>query len=92
MSSKAVVNRRFEKFPRKSQFFYVILLAQVVFLLKGDKMRKTLIVGSVLILAAVWCVNAYAEGTGCPINGFFGSVGGFLYNALPWNWGNWMGK
>ena len=24
--------------------------------------------------------------------GFWNSVGGFFYNALPWNWGNWVGK
>ena len=58
-------------------------------------MRKsTLTVGIMLVLAAAWCMNAYAGGdpNSCPVHGFFQSLGGFLYNALPWNWGNWMGK
>ena len=57
-------------------------------------MRKaTLMVGVVLVLAVVFCANAYACTDGsCPVHGFFNSLGGFLYNALPWNWGNWAGK
>ena len=65
-------------------------------LFKGETMRKrTLILGIFLLLMVVCCVSAFADGgstssgTG---SGFFNSVGGFLYNALPWNWGNWWGK
>lgn len=55
-------------------------------------MRKRALMVSVLfVLAAAWCVNAYA-GDGSAWEGFWNSVGGFLYNALPWNWGNWVGK
>lgn len=56
--------------------------------------KRTLMVGVVLVLAAAWCVNAYADagaGTSSWQN-FWNGVGGFLYNALPWNWGNWVGK
>ena len=58
-------------------------------------MRKhTLMVGLVLVVAVAWCMNAYAAGTEASAawHGFWNSVGGFLYNALPWNWGNWWGK
>ena len=52
--------------------------------------KRTLMVGVVLVLAVAFCANAYAaDGAG---NGFWNSVGGFFYNALPWNWGNWFGK
>ena len=57
--------------------------------------KKALMVGFVMFVAAAWCVSAYAgdgAANSCPIHGFFESVGGFLYNALPWNWGNWAGK
>ncbi len=59
-------------------------------------MRKnTVVAGIVLVLAVIVCANAYA-GEGCGVSnawgGFLNSVGGFLYNALPWNWGNWAGK
>ena len=53
-------------------------------------MRKgTLIVGFVLVLTVALCMNAYA-GDGSAWHGFWDSVGGFFYNALPWNWGSWM--
>ena len=52
--------------------------------------KRTLVVGVLFILAAAWCMNAYAADSQCPIGGFFESIGGFLYNALPWNWGCWM--
>ncbi len=63
-------------------------------LIKGGTMRKrTLIVFAVLILAVVFCANAYAmDGETSSWQGFWNSVGGFAYNALPWNWGNWWGK
>ena len=55
--------------------------------------KQTLMIGVVFVLAAAWCMNAYAADAGCPAwNGFWSSVGGFLYNALPWNWGSWLGK
>jgi hypothetical protein len=57
-------------------------------------MRKgILFVGVALVLALGWSVNAYADAhMGVSAwEGFWNSVGGFLYNALPWNWGNWMG-
>jgi len=51
-------------------------------------------VGVVLVLAAAWCISAYAADGGASTGwtGFWNSVGGFFYNALPWNWGNWVGK
>jgi len=54
--------------------------------------KRALIVGAVLALTAAWCVNAYAADGASAWEGFWNSVGGLLYNALPWNWGNWMGK
>lgn len=57
-------------------------------------MRKsTLILGVMLVLALAVCVNAHAAtGEVSAWEGFWNSVGGFLYNAMPWNWGNWWGK
>jgi hypothetical protein len=61
-------------------------------------MRKgTLIAGVVLVLAFAFCMSAYAAAAtgGGEVNawqGFWNSVGGLFYNALPWNWGSWMGK
>ena len=56
-------------------------------------MRKgMLVVGIILVLAAAFCVNAYAADGSSAWTGFWNGVGGFLYNALPWNWGNWVGK
>lgn len=50
-------------------------------------------VAFVMVLATVVCVTAFAaEGDACPIHSFFGAIGGFLYNALPWNWHNWAGQ
>ena len=55
--------------------------------------KRTLLVSFIFILALAYCVNAYAgDNANCPVQGFFHSLGGFLYNALPWNWGNWVGK
>ncbi len=55
-------------------------------------MRKgMLIVGVFFILTVALCANAYAADGGA-WEGFWNSVGGFLYNALPWNWGNWVAK
>ncbi len=58
--------------------------------------KRTMMAVMMFMIAMVWCVNVYAGGDGavnnCPVHGFFTSLGGFLYNALPWNWGNWMGK
>lgn len=57
-------------------------------------MRKAmLLVGAVLVLTVAVCSNAYADGGDTTAwQGFWNSVGGFLYNAMPWNWGNWAGK
>ncbi len=58
-------------------------------------MRKsTLMVGAIVVVALAWCVSAYAAnapGTSA-WESFWNGVGGFFYNALPWNWGNWVGK
>ncbi len=55
--------------------------------------KRTLIVGIILVLAVVWCMNAYAaDGASAAWEGFWNSVGEFFYNAMPWNWGGWMGK
>lgn len=57
------------------------------------KKRTVLIVLLLVVIAAAWSVKAYAAGGDTNAwQGFWNSVGGFLYNALPWNWGNWMGK
>ena len=58
--------------------------------------KKMMMIGIVLVLAVAWCMSAYAADAGTTTNasweGFWNSVGGFFYNALPWNWGNWFGK
>lgn len=55
-------------------------------------MRKRMILAGALTVAAVAvCANAYAAEV-TAWEGFWNSVGGFLYNAMPWNWGNWMGQ
>ena len=55
--------------------------------------KRTLMVGIILVLAVAWCMNAYAADGGTSAwHSFWNGVGGFLYNALPWNWGNWVGK
>jgi hypothetical protein len=58
-------------------------------------MRNKTMVVALLVAAAVVMTGSYAYACGdgsCPVHGFFNSLGGFLYNALPWNWGNWAGK
>ncbi len=59
--------------------------------------KRMLMVGVILCLAVAWCMNAYADAAAASEgvtawHGFWNSVGGLLHNALPWNWGNWMGK
>ena len=57
--------------------------------------NKTSIVTTLSVLAILACANAYAAGDCALTNAvgdFFAGVGGALYNALPWNWGSWMGK
>lgn len=55
--------------------------------------KKTLLVLAILAIAATVCVSAYAaDGEVTAWQGFWNSIGGFLYNALPWNWGNWAGQ
>ncbi len=54
--------------------------------------KRMLLVGFVLVVATAWCMTAYAaDGDASAWHGFWNSVGGFFYNALPWNWGNWAG-
>ena len=57
---------------------------------------KSTLLGLAVVAALTLGGNAYADGSdpnaNCPVHGFFNSVGGFLYNAMPWNWNNWMGK
>ena len=56
--------------------------------------KKLVMFGFIFAVLMAWAVSAYAGGdaSNCPVHGFFASIGGFLYNALPWNWGNWWGK
>ena len=55
--------------------------------------KRTLIVGIFVLVAMTCCMDAYAADGGSSAWGdFWNGVGGFLYNALPWNWGSWMGK
>ena len=58
--------------------------------------RTLLLCSFVFVLALGYCATAYAGGDACPVGeawtGFWNSVGGFLYNALPWNWSSWAGK
>ena len=53
--------------------------------------KRTLVIGLFVILAVAVCANAFAaDGDTTAWQGFWNSVGGFCYNSLPWNWGNWM--
>ncbi len=56
--------------------------------------KRMLILGLALVVAVAWCATGFAADGGevTAWEGFWNSVGGFLYNALPWNWGNWLGK
>lgn len=56
--------------------------------------KRALMVGALAIFALAFGMNAYAADGGqvTAWQGFWNSVGGFIYNAMPWNWGNWMGK
>ena len=70
-----------------------MLVINSCFYIGGIMRKNTWIVAAIVVLSVAYCANAYAMGgENCPIHGFFNSVGGFLYNALPWNWGNWVGK
>lgn len=54
--------------------------------------KKMLMAGFLLAVALTWAATAYAaDGDTTAWQGFWNSVGGFLYNAMPWNWGSWMG-
>ena len=54
--------------------------------------KKAMIVGVLAVLALTVSVSAFAaDGDVTAWQGFWNSVGGFAYNALPWTWGNWMG-
>ena len=54
--------------------------------------KRALWVSLIFVLAVAWCMSAYAADAQGGGQGFWDSVGGFLNNALPWNWGNWWGK
>ena len=56
--------------------------------------KRTMWVAFIFVLAVAWCVTAYAADAGgnTAWTDFWNGVGGFFYNALPWNWGNWWGK
>lgn len=56
--------------------------------------KKALTVGILIVLAVAVCMNAYAADGGevTAWHGFWNSVGGFVYNAMPWNWSKWMGQ
>jgi hypothetical protein len=53
-----------------------------------------------ILVLLVFCANAYAYtevGMGDTTQSqeqwrnFWDSFGGFVYNIMPWNWGNWVG-
>ena len=58
-------------------------------------MRKgTVLAGLIFVLAIAWCLNAYAsatDGNNTFFPDMFNSLGSFIYNLLPWNWGKWAG-
>ena len=54
--------------------------------------KRTFILGIFLVLAVAWCASAYAADTATAWSGFWESVGGFLHNAMPWNWGSAAAK
>ena len=55
--------------------------------------KRVLVISVFFVLAMAWCLNAYAAADGgAAWQGFWNSVGGFIYNAMPWNWGKWMHK
>ena len=43
----------------------------------------------ILVVAVAWSMNAFAAdgGTGNGWTDFWNGVGGFVHNAVPWNWG-----
>ena len=57
--------------------------------------KRTLLIGLMVVLSVAWSLTAYAETVANKPNTFFpdlfNSLGSFLYNALPWNWGSWAG-
>ena len=58
--------------------------------------KRTFMIALVLVLV-VCCISAYAADAGASGGNsnwtdFWNGVGGFFNNALPWNWGNWVGK
>ena len=76
-----------------AECYYKFYRSSFVFIQKGGLMRKRMwVIGIFIVLTVAVCASAYAGGENCPVHGFFSSLGGFLYNALPWNWGSWMGK
>lgn len=49
--------------------------------------KRSLMLGLMMFVAVALCANAYAEGEGASWEGFWNSVGGFVHNSMPWNWG-----
>ena len=54
--------------------------------------KRTMILLAVFAVVLTWSATAFAADSNSAVTNFFNGVGGFLYNALPWNWGNWWGK
>ena len=52
--------------------------------------KRALFVGVLFVLTMALAANAYADDT-TAWQGMWNSVGGFLHNLLPWNWGEWLG-
>ena len=52
--------------------------------------KRTMLVLFIFVFAVAWCLTAYAADSGGTGNGwtdFWNGVGGFIHNAMPWNWG-----
>ena len=52
--------------------------------------KRMLLVVFILAIAVAWSFAAYAADGGSAGNGwtdFWNGVGGFIHNAMPWNWG-----
>lgn len=57
--------------------------------------KRTILAVLLVILSVTGPMNAFAEENAGKPNTFlpdmFNSIGSFIYNALPWNWGGWAG-
>ncbi len=57
--------------------------------------KRAYLAGFLFVLAIAFCITAYAADGGSGNTAwtdFWNGVGGFLSNAMPWNWSNWAGK